>query len=169
MHTYCDPGHKHTFVLLWLAHHCCLFAQALVDRCLTTLQPFEVTTGFFSLNGTPCLIYRSPFRHSSVRHHPLEFGPSYALHAIAGRYKHVLARDGTDMLLVLVVHAGCLANVVCAACWQLTWRHALMGMQGCMDACRQWMIALVSSTAAYMLEVYCDFPHQTSAAALSVV
>lgn len=55
-----------------------------MDRCLTTLHPFEVTTGFFSLNGTPCLTYRSPFQHSSVRLHRLDYGPSYALHAVAG-------------------------------------------------------------------------------------
>ena len=61
---------------------CCM--QALVDRCLNSLQPFAVTTGFFSLNSTPCLVYRSPFQQQTVRHHPLDYGPSYPLHALAG-------------------------------------------------------------------------------------
>jgi hypothetical protein len=58
--------------------------QAVVDSCLGELRLFAVTTGLFSLSSTPCLAYRSPFQHSSVRHHPLDLGPSHALRAIAG-------------------------------------------------------------------------------------
>lgn len=71
--------------------------QALVDRCLTTLEPFAVSTAFFSLNSAPCLVYRSPFKHgTAVKLHSLDqCGPAYPLHAIAGQFTvlHTLSID----------------------------------------------------------------------------
>jgi hypothetical protein len=64
-----------------------LSPQALVDRCLTTLEPFAVNTAFFSLNSARCLVYRSPFKPATaVKIHSLDqCGPAYPLHAIAGK------------------------------------------------------------------------------------